>query len=69
MKSFAWLRARPKALISTGIVIAAALTVGFFAVVYEGKPTSEVDLHGFGDRQACERDRSVGAGHAGEQHP
>lgn len=45
MKSFAWLRARPKALISTGVVTAAALAVGFFAVAYEGKPTTEVDLH------------------------
>ena len=45
MKSFAWLRARPKALISTGIVAVAALAVGFFAFVYEGKPTTEVDLH------------------------
>ena len=45
MKSFAWLRARPKALISTGIVTVAALAVGFFAYAYEGKPTTEVDLH------------------------
>ncbi|WP_336632386.1 MULTISPECIES: Ig-like domain-containing protein [unclassified Microbacterium] len=45
MRSFAWLRARPKTLVSAGIVTVAAVAVGFFAVVYEGKPTTEVDLH------------------------
>ncbi|GAA4058091.1 Ig-like domain-containing protein [Microbacterium laevaniformans] len=45
MKSFAWLRARPRTLISTAAVTAAALVVGFFAVSYEGKPTTEVDLN------------------------
>lgn len=45
MMSFAWLGARPKTLMSTGIVAVAALAVGFFAFVYEGKPTTEVDLH------------------------
>ncbi len=45
MKSFAWLRARPRAVASTAIVTAAALTVGFFAVTYDGKPTTEVDLN------------------------
>lgn len=45
MRSFAWIRSRPKTLISTGVVTAAALAVGFFAVTYEGKPTTEVDLH------------------------
>lgn len=45
MKSFAWLTARPRALASTAVVTAAALTVGFFAFAYEGKPTTEVDLH------------------------
>jgi hypothetical protein len=45
MNSFAWLRARPKALVSTGVVTAAALAVGFLAFAYEGKPTTEVDLH------------------------
>lgn len=45
MKSFAWLRSRPKTLISTGVVTVAALVVGFFAFTYEGKPTTEVDLH------------------------
>lgn len=45
MTSFAWLRARPKTLVSTGVVTAAALAVGFFAFAYEGKPTTEVDLN------------------------
>ncbi|MBF4562743.1 tandem-95 repeat protein [Microbacterium sp. VKM Ac-2870] len=45
MKSFAWLRARPRTLISTAAVTAAALVVGFLAVSYEGKPTTEVDLN------------------------
>ena len=45
MRSFAWLSARPKTLISTAVVTTAALAVGFFAVTYEGKPTTEVDLH------------------------
>jgi len=45
MKSFAWLRARPRTLISTAAVTVAALVVGFFAVTYDGKPTTEVDLN------------------------
>ncbi len=45
MTSFAWLRARPKTLMSASVVTVAALAVGFFAVAYEGKPTTEVDLH------------------------
>ncbi|WP_312678003.1 Ig-like domain-containing protein, partial [Microbacterium sp.] len=45
MKSFAWLRARPRALASAGVVTAVALTVGYFAYAYEGKPTTEVDLN------------------------
>ncbi|WP_431803708.1 Ig-like domain-containing protein [Microbacterium sp. bgisy203] len=45
MTSFAWLRARPKTLASAGVVTAAALALGFFAVTYDGKPTTEVDLH------------------------
>ena len=32
MRSFAWLSARPKTLISTAVVTTAALAVGFFAV-------------------------------------
>lgn len=45
MKSFAWLRARPRTLVSTGIVTIAAITIGTLAVVYDGDPTTEVDLH------------------------
>lgn len=45
MKSFAWLRARPRALASAAVVTAVALTVGYFAYAYEGKPTTEVDLN------------------------
>lgn len=45
MKVFAWLRARPRAVVSTSVVTVAALTVGFFAVTYDGKPTTEVDLN------------------------
>lgn len=45
MKSFTWLSAHRRALASTSVVTAAALTVGFFAFAYEGKPTTEVDLH------------------------
>lgn len=48
MKSFSWLRARPRTLASAGVVTAAALAVGFFAYTYEGKPTTEVDLHDAG---------------------
>ncbi len=45
MTSFAWLRARPKTVVGTGVVTVAAVAVGFFAFAYEGKPTTEVDLH------------------------
>ena len=45
MKSFAWLRARPRALASTGAVTAAAVAITTLAFVYEGLPTTEVDLH------------------------
>ena len=38
MKSFAWLRARPRALASAAVVTAVALTVGYFAYAYEGEP-------------------------------
>ena len=48
MKSFAWLRARPRALASAAVVTAVALTVGYFAYAYEGKPTTEVDLNADG---------------------
>lgn len=45
MKSTAWLRARPRTLISTGVVTVAAVTLGTLAFFYEGDPTTEVDLH------------------------
>lgn len=45
MKSFAWLRARPRTLASAGVVTASALAITLLAVGYEGFPTTEVDLH------------------------
>ena len=45
MSSFAWLRARPRALASAGAVTAAAVTITTLAFVYQGVPTTEVDLH------------------------
>ncbi|MDY0907947.1 Ig-like domain-containing protein [Microbacterium sp. CFBP9034] len=45
MKSFAWLRSRPRAVASTGIVTAVAVAITTMAFVYEGNPTTEVDLH------------------------
>ncbi|KZE89526.1 Ig-like domain-containing protein [Microbacterium sp. TNHR37B] len=45
MRSFAWLRARPRTLASVAVVGAAAVTLGTLAFVYEGSPTTEVDLH------------------------
>ncbi len=45
MTSFAWLRARPRTMASVGAVAAAAVTLGTLALVYDGKPTTELDLH------------------------
>ncbi len=45
LKSFAWLRMRPKTLASVAGVTAAALAVTGMAFAYEGNPTAEVDLH------------------------
>ncbi len=45
MKSFAWLRSRPRAVASTGILTAAAVAITTMAFVYEGNPTTEVDLN------------------------
>ena len=45
MRSFAWLRARPRTLASAGAVTAAAVTLTTMAFVYQGLPTTEVDLH------------------------
>lgn len=45
MRSSAWLRARPRTLASAGAVTAAAVTLTTLAFVYQGLPTTEVDLH------------------------
>ena len=45
MKSFAWLRARPRTLASVGAVTVAAVAIGVLAATYEGEPTTEVDLN------------------------
>ncbi|MDJ1113883.1 Ig-like domain-containing protein [Microbacterium dauci] len=45
MKSFAWLRARPRTLASIGAVSAAAVTIGILAITYDGEPTTEVELN------------------------
>ena len=45
MKSFAWLRSRPRAVASASIITAAAVAITTMAFVYEGNPTTEVDLH------------------------
>ncbi|TQJ30561.1 Ig-like domain-containing protein [Microbacterium sp. SLBN-146] len=45
MTSFAWLRARPKALASASVLTASAVAIATMAFVYEGFPTTEVDLH------------------------
>src|SRR6478736_3607453 len=45
MRSFAWLRARPRTLASAGVVSVAAVAITTLAFVYDGLPTTEVDLH------------------------
>ncbi|MBD3941313.1 tandem-95 repeat protein [Microbacterium sp. NEAU-LLC] len=45
MRSFAWLRARPRTLASAGVVSAAAVAITTLAFVYDGLPTTEVDLN------------------------
>ena len=45
MKSFAWLRARPRALAAGSVVTTAVLALTTMAVFYKGEPTTEVDLH------------------------
>lgn len=45
MRSFTWLRSRPRTLASAGAVTAAAVTLTTMAFVYQGLPTTEVDLH------------------------
>lgn len=45
MKTFAWLRTRPKTVASAAGVTAAAIAVTGMAIAYDGNPTAEVDLH------------------------
>lgn len=45
MRAFTWLRARPRAVASVSVVSAAVVAIGAMAFAYEGKPTTEVDLH------------------------
>ncbi|MCC2032985.1 Ig-like domain-containing protein [Microbacterium allomyrinae] len=45
MRSFEWLRSRPRAVASAGAVTAAAVTITTLAFVYQGVPTTEVDLN------------------------
>lgn len=45
MKSFAWLRTRPRTVASVGVLTTAAVAITTLAFVYEGNPTTEVDLH------------------------
>ena len=45
MASFAWLRARPRALAAGSVVTTAVLAITTLAVFYQGEPTTEVDLH------------------------
>jgi hypothetical protein len=45
MKSFAWLRSRPRTLASISAVTAAVVAVSVLALTYEGEPTTEVDLN------------------------
>ena len=45
MKASSWLRARPRTLASAGIVTAGAVAISTMAFLYEGFPTTEVDLH------------------------
>lgn len=45
MKLFGWLRARPRALASGGIVTVAAVALTAMAFLYQGMPTARVDLN------------------------
>ncbi|EZP27493.1 Ig-like domain-containing protein [Microbacterium oleivorans] len=45
MRSFAWLRSRPKTLASIGALTAAVVAVSVLALTYEGEPTTEVELN------------------------
>ena len=45
MRAFAWLRSRPRAVASASSATAGVLAITTMAFVYEGFPTTEVDLH------------------------
>ncbi|MFG6444352.1 Ig-like domain-containing protein [Microbacterium sp. P07] len=45
MRTFAWLRRRRRTIASASIVTVSAVAVATLAMVYEGNPTTEVDLH------------------------
>ena len=45
MTSFRWMRARPRTLAAVSVVSVAAVAIGTLAVLYDGKPTTEVDLN------------------------
>src|SRR6187431_2245331 len=45
MRAFAWLRSRPRAVASAAFLSAAAVAITTMAFVYDGFPTTEVDLH------------------------
>ena len=45
MRAFAWLRSRPRAVASAAVLSAAAVAITTMAFVYDGFPTTEVDLH------------------------
>ena len=45
MRSFAWLRRRRRTIASASIVTVSAVAIATLAMVYEGNPTTEVDLH------------------------
>ncbi|MDT3345447.1 Ig-like domain-containing protein [Microbacterium aquilitoris] len=45
MKSFTWLRSRPKTFASIGAVTAAVVAVSVLALTYDGEPTTEVELN------------------------
>src|SRR6478735_11825506 len=45
MRAFAWLRSRPRAVASAAVLSAGAVAITTLAFVYEGFPTTEVDLN------------------------
>ena len=49
MRAFAWLRSRPRAVASAAVLSAVAVAITTMAFVYDGFPTTEVDLHDGGE--------------------